>query len=232
MRPRALPAPVSRRAPPSPSALQNAAGGAARRPPGPARRRDRARRRVPLPPKVPRPLRPPRPTTQRHIRLRIGPRQRPHNGRIPIDPPVPPQRPASGPGDRARQAKIIRPDKPPCQGTVIHNPSPTGACSIRRPGPTQASISPARRPPAAKRVDSGGQDPAGPPSRAVLGIRGPSRRAVIARAGRAGGGRDGRGAIASRVRHRYWPSCVLYAVATAVPALSGRQFGMGSNLMP
>ena len=64
--------------------------------------------------------------TQQHILLRISPKRRPHSGHVPIGPSVPPPRPPDGPKDLAHQAKIIRLDKPPYQGTVIHNPSPTG----------------------------------------------------------------------------------------------------------
>ena len=59
-------------------------------------------RRAPLPPEVPRSRHPPKPPPQQHIRLRISPRRRPHNGHIPIGPSVPLSplsRPPDGPKD-------------------------------------------------------------------------------------------------------------------------------------
>ena len=200
-------------------ASQNAAGGAARRPPGPAGVAIGQWRRAPLLPEVPRPRHP--------QSLRCGGTSGSASGRgrgrtTTTFRSVHPccslaaqrsQQPGSSDQDQsARQATI------PGDG----NPQPVPDRGLADPTsrPQQASILPARRPPAAKHVASGGQDSAGrPPPRArahpaaVLGFRRHSRRPVIAQAGRAG--RAGRG---DRKPHppSPLPSRALHAAAAAV----------------
>ena len=59
--------------------------------------------------------------------------QRPHSDRSIRAAPSPP----NGPNNRAHQTRINRLDRPPYQGTVIHNQSPTGVWPIRRLGPSR-----------------------------------------------------------------------------------------------
>ena len=113
-------------------APQNAAGGAARRPPWPARRRDRTTAPRAADAEVPGLRHPPKPPPRRRIGFLIGPRRSSHGGHIPISPSVPPRRPTNGPKIRlinqdhsARQAAV--------PGAVIRSPFPTGVWAIRHP---------------------------------------------------------------------------------------------------
>ena len=108
-------------------APQNAAGGdSARRPPGPARRPDRTRApraAAAESPEAAAPSKAPAAAThQAPLQPEAEAAQRPHSD-WPVRAAPAPAQWAQRPGSSGH---IIRLDKPPYQGTVIHNPSPTG----------------------------------------------------------------------------------------------------------